>query len=202
MIIAQSKRWLAVCALLTFSGGVGCATPYQSVDRFNTPPPRARDRQAAKASNDRGIELASIGQHAEAEKEFRESIAFDSSFASAHNNLGLVLLHQGKLYDAAVEFRTANQLNPQASEPLVNLGKLYEAVGWDSPASRFGKGSLPPQHGARAIVGAGDPGQSGSDLRDDAGPKSSSSVGSPTTRGLGWNTQPRSDQGTHSKSEF
>ena len=91
--------------------------------------------QAAREANERGIELASAGNHDGAERSFREAIASDARFAPAHNNLGLVLLQDRRFYEAAVEFQTATRLDRTAVEPLVSLGRLYEAVGWNEAAT-------------------------------------------------------------------
>jgi len=47
----------------------------------------------------------------------------------AHNNLGVVLLKQDKLYEAAQEFEWAKKLMPGAPDPRVNLALVWEAAG-------------------------------------------------------------------------
>jgi tetratricopeptide (TPR) repeat protein len=70
----------------------------------------------------------------EAEEGFREALQADGTFAPAHNNLGLVLLQKGNLYEAAVQLRAATKLSPRAAEPLLNLARLYNAIGWKHAA--------------------------------------------------------------------
>ena len=88
----------------------------------------------ARAANERGLHHAQRGELAAAEKAFREALAADVSYAAAHNNLALVLLDQKKYYEAATELGLAAKLAPRATEPLINLGRLYEAVGWMNEA--------------------------------------------------------------------
>ena len=40
-----------------------------------------------------------------------------------------------RFYESAVEFRVASRLRPRAPEPVINLGRLYERVGWHAEAS-------------------------------------------------------------------
>lgn len=54
--------------------------------------------------------------------------------AAAHNNLGLVLLHNGHCYESAVEFSLARRLQPRSVEPIINLGRLYDTIGWHRQA--------------------------------------------------------------------
>lgn len=90
--------------------------------------------KAAREANERGLALAQEGHVDQAEQAFREALDHDLRHAPSHNNLGLVLLNQGKVYEAAVEFRMANKLDPKATQPLINLARLYERIGWTREA--------------------------------------------------------------------
>ena len=47
----------------------------------------------------------------------------------ARNNLGVLLLKQGRLYDAASEFEWARKLMPGHPDPRLNLGLTLEQAG-------------------------------------------------------------------------
>lgn len=56
-----------------------------------------------------------------AERLLRESLDADLYNGLAHNDLGVLLLQQGKLYEAAREFAWARTLMPGHPDPRVNL---------------------------------------------------------------------------------
>jgi Tfp pilus assembly protein PilF len=66
---------------------------------------------------------------AEAERLLREALTADLFHGPAHNNLGVVFLKEGKLYEAAQEFEWAKKLMPGAPDPRVNLALVWEAAG-------------------------------------------------------------------------
>ena len=65
----------------------------------------------------------------QAEKLLRDAIGFDLFHGCAHNDLGVLLLAQGKLYDAAEEFEWARKLLPGHPEPRTNLAIALERGG-------------------------------------------------------------------------
>lgn len=86
----------------------------------------------------------------EAEKLLREVMGFDLYHGAAHNNLGVLLLKQGRLYDAAEEFEWARKLLPGHPEPRVNLaialdrgGKHADAIDAARTALEVRPGNLP-----------------------------------------------------------
>ena len=64
-----------------------------------------------------------------AEKLLREALAADLYHGPAHNNLGTLLLRQGKLYEAAGEFEWAKRLLPGHPDPRLNLALTLEKAG-------------------------------------------------------------------------
>jgi protein O-GlcNAc transferase len=104
-----------------------------SMDRTG-PPVVVRNPHAAQEANERGLQLAQQEQLDRAEQAFREAVRANAGFAAAHNNLGLVLLERRRFYEAAVEFQQASRLDRRAVEPVMNLGRLYESVGWHDAA--------------------------------------------------------------------
>lgn len=95
-----------------------------------------RSRPEAARLNEQGISTAEGGNQTAAEKLFREALRREVTYAAAHNNLGLVLFAQRRYYEAAWEFDYAARLDRRSVEPLLNLGRLYEAVGCVSRAVR------------------------------------------------------------------
>jgi Tfp pilus assembly protein PilF len=64
-----------------------------------------------------------------AEALLREALSLDLFCGQAHNNLGVLFLEQGKLYEAAQEFEWAKKLLPGNPDPRVNLGLVLERAG-------------------------------------------------------------------------
>lgn len=56
------------------------------------------------------------------------------SLVAYSNNLGVILLDRGELYEAAGEFEWARKLNPGWPEPRVNLALALERAGKTSDA--------------------------------------------------------------------
>ena len=66
---------------------------------------------------------------AKAESLLREALTEDLYHGPAHNNLGVVYLKQGKLYEAAGEFEWARKLMPGHADPRMNLALTLETAG-------------------------------------------------------------------------
>jgi Flp pilus assembly protein TadD len=66
---------------------------------------------------------------AEAESLLQQALTADLFFGPAHNNLGVVYLKQGKLYEAAGEFEWARKLMPGHPDPRMNLALTLETAG-------------------------------------------------------------------------
>jgi Tfp pilus assembly protein PilF len=93
-------------------------------------PPTEVERDTAKAER-LSREAADLipGDLAEAERLLRDALTADLFHGPAHNNLGVVFLKEGKLYEAAQEFEWAKKLMPGAPDPRVNLALVWEAAG-------------------------------------------------------------------------
>lgn len=112
----------------------GCATA-PAVQLYQTKATQhSNTLEHARAANDQGLAFAQSEQWESAGSSFRTALTHDSAFAAAHNNLGLVLLAQSKYYESAHEFAQASSLSPRSVEPLINLGRLYETIGWTKEA--------------------------------------------------------------------
>ncbi|MBK8172696.1 MAG: tetratricopeptide repeat protein [Sandaracinaceae bacterium] len=89
----------------------------------------ARSTTKAEELNREGADLiASDPARAEALL-LRDALTADLYFGPAHNNLGVVFLNAGKLYEAANEFEWARKLMPGHPDPRVNLGICLERAG-------------------------------------------------------------------------
>lgn len=108
-----------------------------------------RDIARAESSYQEAIKVIDTDAKA-AEQLLREAMGFDLYHGPAHNNLGVLLLKQGRLYDAAEEFEWARKLLPGHPEPRVNLaitlargGKHTDAIDAARTALEVRPGNLP-----------------------------------------------------------
>lgn len=122
-------------AILTLAVGVlslvlvaGCThgpaanTPYTPMDTATRSPLKAEQlNQEAAALLE--------PEPAKAESLLREALAADLYFGPAHNNLGVLFLQQGKLYEAAGEFEWARKMLPGHPDPRLNLSLVLERAG-------------------------------------------------------------------------
>ncbi len=125
---------LLVFSVFSLLGLGGClsAQPTEQYHTIRTLSPG--NAEAAQLANERGLQFATEKDYVQAEEAFREALRNDVGYAAAHNNLGLVLLEKKKFYESALEFKFASKLNPKATEPILNLGRLYESIGWHEAA--------------------------------------------------------------------
>lgn len=65
----------------------------------------------------------------EAMRLLRLAIDADLFHGPAHNNIGVILLNRGELYEAAEEFDWARRLMPGHPDPRINLGLALERGG-------------------------------------------------------------------------
>ena len=64
-----------------------------------------------------------------AENLLREALTADLYHGPAHNNLGVLYLNAGQLYEAASEFEWARKLMPGHPDPRLNLAMTFEEAG-------------------------------------------------------------------------
>lgn len=111
---------------------VGCASRAQATKDKSyetlSPDPR-RNTEAAERHNTAAVAKMQNGDYASAEAELKSALSADVMHGPAHNNLGKVYFHQGKMYLAAWEFQYAAKLMPSVPEPRNNLGLVFESVG-------------------------------------------------------------------------
>lgn len=59
----------------------------------------------------------------------RQALEADLYYGPAHNNIGVILLNRGELYEAAEELDWARRLMPGHPDPRINLGLALESGG-------------------------------------------------------------------------
>ncbi len=103
-----------------------------------------RDTNAAEALNREAAELL-ITDPTAAESLLRKALTSDLFFGPAHNNLGVLHLKQGELYEAASEFEWARKLLPGNPDPRINLAITLERAGRTTDAMDAYKTALEVQ---------------------------------------------------------
>lgn len=163
---ARRRRSLlarATCAAVTIAAAavaVGCASgPHGPYDAATE---RPRDPERARILTLRAADLAD-SRPQDAESLLREALAADIYHGPAHNNLGVLYLRRGMLYEAAGEFEWARRLMPGHPDPRLNLGLTLESAGRLEPAMAEYEAAIEAQPGylpavqakARLIVRSG-----------------------------------------------
>jgi tetratricopeptide (TPR) repeat protein len=121
----MNRRALACLAGLAIV--VGCRTQGAS-GPYEVPGEADRATSVAEKLNREAADLIDKDP-VKAESLLREALTKDLFFGPAHNNLGVVFLHQQKLYEAAHEFEWARKLLPGNPDPRVNLALTLEHAG-------------------------------------------------------------------------
>ena len=112
----------AVIAVLL---GLGACRSNAPAGPYNPPREAARNPVIAERLNREAADLIE-SDPARAEELLRQALSHDLFFGPAHNNLGVVFLAGGKLYEAASEFEWAKKLLPDSPDPRVNLALCLE----------------------------------------------------------------------------
>lgn len=104
----------------------GCGTPQQrsgAIDRES-----GRNQQLAAELTQQAADLIQSNPE-EAMRLLRRAVEADLFHGPAHNNIGVILLGRGELYEAAEEFDWARRLMPGHPDPRINLGLALERGG-------------------------------------------------------------------------
>jgi len=99
-----------------------------SVDAYKPAANANRDTIKAQLLSRHAAEIMYTAKD-EAESLLIEALTADAFFGPAHNNLGVLYLSQGKLYEAATEFEWARKLMPGHPDPRMNLALTLEQAG-------------------------------------------------------------------------
>jgi len=139
------RAWIFALALVACrSTGSG---PYSPTSES------VRDSVRAQELNARAADALATDLD-EAESLLRDALSADLFFGPAHNNLGVVYLKQGKLYEAAGEFEWARKLMPGHPDPRMNLALTLEQAGQTDQAIATYKTALEVWPGHIATVQA------------------------------------------------
>ncbi len=122
------RSWRAVLVvpilLVGLLGGCNSSSPSPYVEQ----PPIRRDTERAQRLASEAVELM-LEDPTRAEALFRDALAADLYHGPSHNNLGVLLLGRGELYEAANEFQWARRLMPGHPDPRMNLALTLEKAG-------------------------------------------------------------------------
>lgn len=104
----------------------GCGAPQQrsGVDDREL---RRNQQLAAELTQQAAVLIQSNPE--EAMRLLRRAVEADLFHGPAHNNIGVILLVRGELYEAAEEFDWARRLMPGHPDPRINLGLALERGG-------------------------------------------------------------------------
>ncbi|MCC6676322.1 MAG: tetratricopeptide repeat protein [Phycisphaerales bacterium] len=141
----MNARTLAGVLLVAAAGclPVGCGMSAHTSTAGPYSPVSEGDRDEAKAARLTKQAATLIdAKPDEAEKLLREALNADLYHGPAHNNLGVVYLAQGKLYEAAGEFEWARKLMPGHPDPRMNLAFTLELAGKTDDAISTYAGAL------------------------------------------------------------
>ena len=116
-------------ALVTLMLTLGACTSQPAPD--GPYQPVSENLRSSLIAEERNLEAADLiySDPPEAERLLREALTADIYFGPAHNNLGVLYLEQGKLFEAANEFEWARKLMPGAPDPRMNLALTLEVAG-------------------------------------------------------------------------
>src|SRR5688572_20119405 len=105
---------------------VGCGQRASSA--YETPAASDRNSLKAQELTQQAVELMDKDPE-KAEKILRQALGADIFHGPAHNNLGVVHLRAGELFEAANEFEWARKLMPGHPDPRMNLALTLERAG-------------------------------------------------------------------------
>lgn len=118
---------LVVAAVTVISFALtGCATKPHGL--YAPPSEASRNPIEADRLNREAADLM-LKDAAKAETRLREALTQDLYCGPAHNNLGVLYLNRGELYEAANEFEWARKLLPGNPDPPMNLAMALEHAG-------------------------------------------------------------------------
>lgn len=105
---------------------VGCAHP--AAGPYQTPSATARNPLEAQQLTQRAAKLIDTDPE-RAERLLHDALTADLHYGPAHNDLGVIHLAAGQLYEAAHEFEWARKLMPGHPDPRMNLALTLERAG-------------------------------------------------------------------------
>lgn len=119
-----SRLCLAAVLLVT----LGACRTLPSTSAYAPPGEAARNPLRAHQLTLEAADLVTSDAE-RAERLLREALGCDLFHGPTHNNLGVILLGRGQLYEAANEFEWARKLMPGHPDPRLNLALTLERAG-------------------------------------------------------------------------
>jgi Flp pilus assembly protein TadD len=149
----RHASWIVAVAVV--APLLGACKSNAPLTAYNAPAESARNPVEADRLSRQAADAIDRGELDRAEELLRRALAHDLYWGPAHNNLGVVFLERGQLYEAANEFEWARKLMPSEPDPRVNLGICLERAGRieDAMASFDAALQVSPEH-LPAIQGA------------------------------------------------
>ena len=138
-----------MCITAALPLGCRSSSPSPYVDQ----PPIRRDTDRAQKLAAEAVDLMEKDPQ-RAEELLRDALAADLYHGLSHNNLGVLLLERGDLYEAANEFEWARRLMPGHPDPRMNLALTLEKAGRVDEALAQYRRALEVHPGHRATVQA------------------------------------------------
>lgn len=120
-----ARQIIPILLVVSFMMSIGCGSTQL---RSNSGTEVVRNSQRAAELTAEAVGLLGEDQ-TEAERLLREALRADLYHGPAHNNLGVLHLARGELYQAAEEFDWARRLMPGHPDPRINLGIALERGG-------------------------------------------------------------------------
>lgn len=138
------KQSVCVLGLVLTAGvwagaGAGCASGDRdrADSRRGEMTSQAERLMEAEALAAQASRAAEAGNREEAIELYRRSIGRSEKLYGAWNNLGVLLMEDENLLDAAEAFRMASELQPNDARPMENLGHVWLRAGWPEEALKY-----------------------------------------------------------------
>jgi tetratricopeptide (TPR) repeat protein len=121
-------KYASILLIIPISLITACSTTGRTPSPYTTPAASTRSPLSAERLTMQAAKVMDTDPE-EAERLLREALAADLYHGPAHNNLGVLFLARGELYEAAHEFEWARKLMPGHPDPRMNLALTLEAAG-------------------------------------------------------------------------
>lgn len=122
------RHRLVLPALLVLSFATGCASRPRHNGPYTPQANALRNPLEAQRLTQDAAELI-LTKPETAERLLLEALGHNLYHGPAHNNLGIIYLERGMLYEAVGEFEWARKLMPGHPDPRINLGIALEQAG-------------------------------------------------------------------------
>jgi Tfp pilus assembly protein PilF len=126
--------WMA--AFICLAGGCAALTSHPKKGYRTLDVDVSHDTETARRETARALKILERNADAcfgddlvRAENALQKALAADVMYGPAHNNLGRIYFQKQEFYLAAWEFEYAIKTMPDRTEPISNLGMVYEEVG-------------------------------------------------------------------------